>query len=328
MSAKSAIGWTDATWPIVAGCTYESPGCSNCWAVRDSWRLAHNPHAKVRAAFDGVVRKTDDGKLVWTGVVRPIPERLAWPLQWTLPRRVFVCSQSDLFHDLVPDAFIDQTFAVMALATRHTFQVLTKHPARALAYMTARGLPGRWADAAREVGDRLRVKHSAGVEEGLRGGWHTPLSNVWFGVTAEDQRRAEERVAILHQIPARVRWISAEPMLERLDVRRLLRLCAGTMGDPIDQTIDWLVCGGESAQTRVNTRPFDLDWARDLRDQCRAAGTRFFMKQLGTRPQAEDPAVPLMGQVPLAPPEGRSSRYKWHEPERWPADLRVQEFPQ
>lgn len=130
MSGSSAIGWTDATWPIVAGCEYVSPGCSNCWAVRDSWRLAHNPNESVRRAFAGTVRKTADGKLVWTGLVRPLPERLGWPLSWRRPRRIFVCSQADLFHSGVPFEFVAAAFGVMAMSPQHTFQVLTKHPAR------------------------------------------------------------------------------------------------------------------------------------------------------------------------------------------------------
>lgn len=320
MSQTSTIGWTNATWPIVAGCAYESPGCSNCWAVRDSWRLAHNPHPKVRLAFEDVVKKQPDGKLVWSGVVRTIPQRLGWPSGWRLGRRVFVCSQSDLFHPLVPNEFIAATFRVMAAEHRHTFQVLTKHPARALEWF-------RWIEGGGRVGERLlsclkEVAPGVRAEVNANGSW--PLRNVWFGVTVEDRRRAEERVRILHQIPARVRWISAEPQLERLDMLPRLRWCTGDMGDAMDQRIDWLVCGGESAQTRANTRPFDIGWARALLQDCRATGTRFFMKQLGSNP------VPWLqddGKVELRLPAGRTSRYKWHEPEHWPADLRVQEFP-
>jgi len=281
----STIGWTDATWPIVAGCEYESPGCSNCWAVRDSWRLAHNPHPKVREAFAGTVKKTDAGALVWTGVVRPLPERLDWPLRWRVPRRIFVCSQADLFHPKVPDEFIADVFEVMARCPRHTFQVLTKHVARM----------------------HQLLEHDLPYE-----GPQWPLPNVWIGVTVEDQKRAEERVPHLLRAPAAKRWLSVEPMLEPI------RLTVLTL-----QRLDWIVCGGESAQTRANTRYFDVDWARDLRDKCHSAGTAFFMKQLGSKPIGAhriDLVLPPM-------PAGKSSRYKWHEPQYWPEDLRVQEFP-
>ena len=268
MSEHSAIGWTDATWPIVAGCTYASPGCSNCWAVRDSWRLAHNPHDKVRRMFEGTVRKTEDSKLVWTGLVRPLPDRLDWPLKWKSGRRIFVSNMSDLFHPEVPFDFVDRVYEVMAKCPHHTFQVLTKHP------------------------DRMR--------EYVR----QALPNVWHGVTVEDQKRAAERLPLLLETPSAIRWISAEPLLEPVDLTPWLT------------RIDWVVAGGESAQTRRNTRPFELAWARSLREQCAAGGARFFMKQLGTCSDASGTLPP-----------GKTSRYKWHEPQHWPEDLRVQQFP-
>ena len=301
MSEHSPIGWTDATWPIVAGCEYESPGCSNCWAVRDSWRLAHNPHKAVREAFAGTVRKTEAGALVWTGVVRPLPERLDWPLRWRAPRRIFVCSQADLFHPKVPDEFIDQVFAVMAITPRHTFQVLTKRAERMSAYMISRSRSEQqWERAARTLGWTLEW-------EGRRLA-PFPLPNVWLGISVEDQVRADERVPHLLRAPAAKRWLSVEPMLEPI------RLTVLTL-----QRLDWIVCGGESAQTRANTRYFDVDWARDLRDKCRSAGTAFFMKQGGSRPTD--------GGVPIALPAGKSSRYKFHELQHLPGDLQIQEFP-
>lgn len=291
MAEFSPIAWTDATWPIVAGCTYESPGCSNCWAVRDSWRLAHNPHQAVRDAFEGTVRKTDDGKLVWTGLVRPLPERLDWPLRWSKPRKIFVCSQSDLFHPEVPADFIAQVFAVMAECPRHTFQVLTKHAER-MRYLLVHGL--------------------------LYEGPAWPLPNVWIGATVEDQQRADERVPQLLRTPAAKRWLSVEPMLEAIDLTRITTPLAD---------IDWVVCGGESAQTRETTRPFDLEWARELQRQCRVAGVVFFMKQLGSRPISHVKAG-SDGSVELPILVGKNSRYKWHELRHWPEDLRVQQFPE
>ena len=112
MSAKSGIEYADAAWPIVAGCDYESPGCKNCWAVKDSWRLAHNPNAKIHNAYFGTVDKRPGGRLVWSGIVRPLWNRLEWPLHWKKPRRIFVSPMADLFHPAGPDAFISRVSPV------------------------------------------------------------------------------------------------------------------------------------------------------------------------------------------------------------------------
>jgi protein gp37 len=339
MSENSTIGWTNSTWPIVAGCEYESPGCSNCWAVRDSWRLAHNPHAKVREAFADTVKKTEAGALVWTGVVRPLWERLDWPLRWRRNRLIFVCSQSDLFHPKVPFPFIAATFGVMAMAENHTFQVLTKHPRRMreffawLAAQQGGALETCLWHARKAIGPELANRFDPYPDK--LPAW--PLENVWLGVTVEDQRRADERIPELLQCPAAVRWLSVEPMLERIALRQpWVDWLEGWYtdrdhhtGDPVQvqmEHIDWIVCGGESAQTRATTRPFDIAWARDLLEQCRTAGVPFFMKQLGTKPLPPvEPGTVMRLGLPL--PTGKTSRYKWHEPQHWPEDLRVQEFP-
>lgn len=298
MSNGSLIGWTDATWPIVAGCEYASPGCSNCWAVRDSWRLAHNPHPAVHNAYFGTVDKRADGKLVWSGIIRELWNRLDWPLAWKKPRRIFVCSQADLFHPQVSADFIAKAFETMARCPQHTFQVLTKHPARM----------------------RQLLNHDLPYE-----GPHWPLPNVWLGTTVEDQRRADERVPELMRTTAAKIWLSVEPMLEAIDLTVIPTGSPHVERDHYDLAdIDWIVCGGESAQTRATTRPFDLAWARDLLAQCRRADVRFFMKQLGTKPIGH---VSTERGVDLPMLSGKSCRYKWHEPEHWPTDLQVQEFP-
>lgn len=346
MSEHSTISWTDSTWPLIAGCEYESPGCSNCWAVRDSWRLAHNPHAAVRDAFAGTVRKTDAGALVWTGLVRPLPERLSWPLKWRKARRVFVCSQSDLFNPKVPFEFIAAAFGVMAACPEHTFQVLTKHADRMRAFFgwleTRQGgaLPTCLWEARKAIGDRF-ASHEPFLDQ--LPAW--PLPNVWLGVTVEDQKRANERIPHLLSTPAAKRWLSVEPMLEAVAISIVtmpaadvlanagaLDICAGAReiaesGFDVHLYdiggIDWVVCGGESAQTRATTREFNIQWARDLRDEC-ASGMPpipFFLKQLGTMP-----FVPG-SQFEIMLPKGKTSRYKWHEPRYWPLDLQVQQFP-
>ena len=358
MADHSTISWTDATWPIVAGCEYASPGCSNCWAVRDSWRLAHNPNPKVHNAYFGTVDKLPSGKLVWSGIIRPLPERLDWPLKWRGFKRIFVCSQADLFHPKVPNEFIAAAFGVMAVCPQHTFQVLTKHPGRMRSFFEwvagqQNGAAETCAWEARHVPGVSGWQHDEPVE------W--PLPNVWIGVTVEDQRRAEERIPELLRTPAAKRWLSVEPMLEAINLRQSWvdylegwtaeQVCCGRRrggeccGDPDAQQvqterIDWVVCGGESAQTRANTRPFAIEWARDLMQQCRAASVPFFMKQLGTAPTWRGHSGPGEhwpadttkndtghGYFAIMPPVGKGSRYKFHDPEHWPEDLRVQEFP-
>lgn len=314
MSENSPIGWTDATWPIVAGCDYVSPGCSNCWAVRDSWRLAHNPNRKVQDAYFGTVDKQESGKLVWSGIVRTLPNRLDWPLKWRGFKRIFVCSQADLFNPKVPFAFIAAAFGVMAACPHHTFQVLTKHAARMREFF-------EWADrqqngAAETCNWEARYVVGQG-HASEPAPW--PLENVWLGVTVEDQKRADERIPELRNTPAAKRWLSVEPMLEAIDLWKATGFSPASM----QSWLDWVVCGGESAQTRANTRPFDIAWARDLLEQCHGASVPFFMKQLGTNPIGEHRI-----NVPLPPrPEGKSSRYKWHEPQHWPLELQVQQFP-
>lgn len=302
MAQKSDIEWTDGTWPIVQGCDYESPGCSHCYAVPLLWRLSHNPNRTISGPLQGVVAKNSAGKLHFTGKVALREDRLDWPLKWRKPMKIFLPSHGDLFHPAVPDEFIDKVFAVMALAPQHTFQVLTKHASR--------------------MQDLL--------SEGLNyEGPHWPLPNVHIGVTVEDQRRADERVPHLLRTPASVRWISAEPLLEALELRHLWTWCpehdfaSGFCKDRHHegvQRVDWVVIGGESAQTRATTREFHTEWARSLINQCEVWGVAAFMKQLGTKP--------VEGIVEIHPrPPGKSARYKWHEPEHWPGDLRVQEFP-
>lgn len=313
MAEHSTIGWTDATWPIIAGCDYVSPGCSNCWAVRDSWRLAHNPNKKVQDAYFGTVDKRADGKLVWSGVVRELWDRLGWPLKWRGFKRVFVCSQADLFNAKVSFEFIAAAFGVMAACPQHTFQVLTKHPKRMREFFE--WAAGQQNGAAETCAWEARYIIGQG-HASEPAPW--PLENVWLGVTVEDQKRADERIPELLECPASVRWLSVEPMLEEINLGAWLpgRIRTGDPRQPINR-VDWVVCGGESAQTRANTRPFDIAWAYSLRGQCKAAGVAFFMKQLGTRPFVDG----------IAMPAGKTSRYKWHEPEHWPSDLRVQQFP-
>ena len=285
MAETSAIEWTDATWQPVTGCSVVSPGCTNCYAMRlAGTRLAHHPS---RA---GLTIDTKAGP-VWNGKVRLNEEWLLQPLRWRRPRRIFVCAHGDLFHESVPDEWIDRVFAVMALAPQHTFQVLTKRAKRMREYLATRAGDWQmvWPDA--NPPGALPVSRS---EQRLRIAGHRahrvvfPLPNVWLGVSAEDQARADERIPDLLATPSAVRFVSCEPLLGRLDLTRVspngVQSIDALSGRSITPDysgwprLDWIIAGGESGP---GARPMHPQWARSLRDQCEEAGVPFFHKQNG-----------------------------------------------
>jgi protein gp37 len=245
---KTTIEWTDDSWNPTIGCTRISPGCKSCYAftLHDKRHAAHKAGKKMPPQY---ARPFTELQL--------IEDRLTDPLHWRKPRKVFVNSVSDLFHEDIPDAFIDRVFAVMALAGRHTFQVLTKRANRMLSYMQQFS-PKRLENAARTVGHTLTFK-------GLWTGPAWPLPNVWLGVSVEDQKHGLPRVDLLREAPAAIRFLSVEPLLEDLGSLNL----AG---------IRWVIVGGESGG---NGRPMHPEWARGIRDQCQATDTPFFFKQWG-----------------------------------------------
>lgn len=295
------IEWTEATWNPIVGCSVVSPGCTNCYAMRVAHRLGQNdrtPH------YAGLTQQHRGGP-VWTGKLALAPEHvLTAPLRRQKPTTYFVNSMGDLFHESVPDDWINRVFAVMALAPQHRFQVLTKRAARMREYMDR--ACGRIADAVQPMRtDNNRVVGPLPhLEPGQR--WW-PLPNVWLGVSAEDQTRADERIPDLLATSAAVRFVSAEPLLGPVDLRNrpfvrdglgtgrgimdvltgtfetaaMTPGCLATVGvwmQPDTRKIDWVICGGESGP---DARPMHPDWARSLRDQCQAAGAAFFFKQHG-----------------------------------------------
>lgn len=257
MSDHSKIEWTDTTWNVVTGCTEVSPGCDRCYAktFAERWRGVKGHH--FENGFDLQLR----------------PERLTRTLRWKNPRRIFVNSMSDLFHQDVPDEYIVKVWEVMAATPQHTYQILTKRHARMKSWFT------RWPNAV--------------------------LANVWLGVSVENQQWADIRIPALLKTPAAVRWISAEPLLGPIDLGmgdphaehdgyginsphpRICLSCsdpdAGTeveywRRDPDAPQLDWVVCGGESGH---GARPMHPGWVRSLRDQCVDAGIPFLFKQWG-----------------------------------------------
>ena len=182
--AQTKIEWADAVWNPVTGCTPISEGCQNCYAERMATRLKGRYGYPEDEPFKVTLH----------------PEKLKEPLKWKKPRRVFVCSMGDLFHEQVPDGYIAKVWEVMSNASQHTFLVLTKRPQRMEDFLARLG----WYTHDREVNPAEAV-----LDEG---GKYT-LKNVWLGVTAENQQRADERIPILLQIPAALRFVSIEPML-------------------------------------------------------------------------------------------------------------------
>lgn len=281
MSATSSIEWTEATWNPVSGCTEVSAGCDRCYAKTFAERFRGTPGHYFERGFDVQLR----------------PNMLELPLKWRKPKRIFVNSMSDLFHDQVPADYIAQVWAVMAIAQQHTFQVLTKRHARMRSLLTS----GTFQTAVAE-----HILSMTDADELKDAGDPFPLPNVWLGVSTENQQWADIRIPALLDTPAAVRFISAEPLLGPIDllgdaenpgpaiVRTLVQTQPNTVCGPAeydydDQVgIDWVIVGGESGH---GSRPMHPDWARSLRDQCQAAGVAFLFKQHGEWAPIEPDAI-------------------------------------
>lgn len=269
MGAKTGITWTDSTWNPVTGCTPVSPGCDNCYAAR---------YAKRGMGDFGTKYKPLTGEELGTRQFSEIylhPDRLDIPLHWRRPRKIFVCSMGDLFHESVPDEFIARVFNIMRSATNHTFQVLTKRPSRMLQWFSKCGNGGKLGWITHNNTEPEKAYRGTGIIVGATNNW--PLKNVWIGVTAENQAMADERIPLLLQTPATVRFVSCEPMLGPITIDWV----GGFTPDVAFQRpplLDLVIVGGE---TGPGARPMHPDWVRSLRDQCLAAGVPFHFKQWG-----------------------------------------------
>lgn len=254
MADNSAIEWTDATWNPVTGCSHVSEGCRYCYAERMAKRLA----AMGKAGYTA---------LPWTAqnAARNVilhPELLDKPISWKRPRRIFVNSMSDLFHEQVPFGFILDVFNIMCdeRTEQHTFQVLTKRPQRMLEFF-------RWAT------EYASGDCAMSVDLEVMG--HLP-ANIWLGVSVENQSAADSRIPLLQQAPAAARFLSCEPLLGGVNFEPDFR--PGAAHSHLLDGIHWVIVGGESGP---NARPMHPDWARGIRDQCQAASVPFFFKQWG-----------------------------------------------
>jgi protein gp37 len=294
MGDRSAIEWTDATWNPTTGCDRVSPGCAHCYALDLAARLKGMGQAAYQA--DGDPRTSGPGFALTLH-----PARLDIPLRWTRPRRVFVNSMSDLFHEAVPDEFIDQVFAVMAMASQHTFQVLTKRPERMRAWAQGWDENGRY----REVGIHdgvFGMHHGSRLSNGIYRPW--PLPNVWLGTSVENQTWADRRIPELLATPAAVRFLSMEPLLGPVDFANVTGRSDAVYqwGRKALDGIDWVIVGGESGLVH---RPVDPAWVRSIRDQCADAGVPFLFKQWGGR-TSKSGGRELDGQTHDGYPEGHA----------------------
>lgn len=232
MGLRTGIEWTDATWNPVTGCTKVTAGCDHCYAETLAKKRLHHIYTRRLPVVDTADNRVDPF------AVRLWPERLEHPLTWAEPRMVFVNSMSDLFHHDVPDEFVVRVFQIMFEAERHIYQVLTKRPARAVRF---------W----RKFGNRF--------------GTDTIPAHIWMGTSVENQQ-VDYRIRQLADLPARVRFLSCEPLLGPVDL-------------PLEG-IHWVIVGGESGLIR---RPMMVEWAEQVRDRCVRQGVPFFFKQWGGR---------------------------------------------
>ena len=307
--SKTKIEWTDDSWNPITGCSRVSEGCRNCYAETMAGRLVSMGQEK----YAGSTVTTSNGPR-WTGLTRFHPDVLAQPLRWRKPRRVFVCSMSDLFHEDTSFEEIAAVYGVMAATPHITYQVLTKRPERAVEWYewVADAYPrdGGGEGPLRTLWEQLCELPAPFAKDWFPDvGCAWPLPNVHLGTSVEDQPTADERIPLLLECPAAVRWVSYEPALGPVDfeVWTEIYCCSGRecgcYGYPINGPgpyLDWIVAGGESGP---GARSYDPAWFRDARDQCRAAGVPYFQKQLTT-------------------PGGKKIPF-----DEWPEDLRVRELP-
>jgi protein gp37 len=312
---STGIQWTDETWNPIRGCSRVSEGCRNCYAESVAKRFSG-----PGLPYEGLTTK---GK--WNGTIRVVDEAMTKPLSWKKPRRVFVNSMSDLFHENVADETIDRIFAVMALAPQHTFQVLTKRPERMRAYLSCATFG---ASIISEPSAYKRVVAALDLPDWLPAGrsfrrvpeaW--PLPNVWLGVSVEDQATADTRIPLLLDTPAAVRFISAEPLLGPINLNPHLYE---------DQQLHWVIVGGESGH---GARSCSIEWVEAIVGQCVAAAVPVFVKQLGARPKLDRG----IDAIPAWPDHVRVSGtqalvglrdHKGGDMAEWPEALRVRQFPE
>lgn len=333
------IEWTDETLNAVLGCSDASDGCKFCYAKKlAATRLKHLPQYK------GLAVVTDNGNYQWTGRTRLVKEQLDKLFTWRKPRKIFLTSMGDPFHKNVSVEDIDLLFTYMRAVPHHTFQLLTKRPERMLEYLTDPEMPSRVEECGENLAGEIGACH---INED--GPW--PCKNIWLGTSVENQKVAEERIPILVRVPAAIRFISFEPLLENIDLgldpdgtgnqwglltcprcrgygmhitghteggHELGKPCPGCNGTGV--ALDWGIIGGESGD---HARPFDLAWARSLVSQLQQSSVATFVKQLGAYPVDSRLGWPMSPTTRLDNITGKGG-----DMAKWPQELRVREFPE
>lgn len=265
---------TEQTWNPIVGCSKISPGCQNCYAEKMAWRLAnigltgYRKVVKQVGTYNHLKNKSENMSPCWNGTTAFILSQLGNPLKRKKPTMYFVCSMGDIFHESVPFSWVTEVMWMIAQCRLiHTFQILTKRPERMKEYF---GLP------------KTYYKQNRPDE------W--PLLNLWLGVTAENQEQADKRIPILLDIPAAVRFVSVEPMLEEVDIMQYLysdydkaahdNQLITPVGGFKHRKLDWVIVGCESGHHR---RPCQPDWMGSMVGQCSEAGIPVFVKQVALR---------------------------------------------
>lgn len=310
---STSIEWTDETWGVAVGCKMVSLGCQNCYAQSFAHRGLSERHR-------GLTVMTSQGPR-WNGTARFVPEALAKPLSWRKPRKVFVASMSDLFHDDITNEQIAAVFGVMAACPQHTFQILTKRPERMLAWFDwvrekadgqeygllhdACGQLSHILDPGERDLDEPPTRFDQAMEALMGVEW--PLSNVLLGVSCENQEAANKRIPLLRRCPAAAHFVSFEPLLGPIDcdTRWLEWLPTGPDENGESNLLPplrWGIVGSESGR---GARWMETEWARSLVDQLIAAGIAVFTKQIANEYDR-----------------------KGGKPEHWPAGEWPRQFPE
>ncbi|MBN3948389.1 MAG: phage Gp37/Gp68 family protein [Nostoc sp. NMS7] len=322
---STSISWTDETWNAITGCSRISAGCANCYAAT----AAASPRLQQFPQYQKVAD--------WDGTVEFVESQLLKPLSWKKPKRIFVCSMSDLFHENVPDEWRERIFAVMSLCQQHTFQVLTKRPDRALEYFNQQSLWAKWYEAAschlwsaigEKFGGLINLQQHFNKQS-------FPLPNVWIGTSCENQAMADKRIPVLLQISAAVRFLSCEPLLDEVNLSHWVGCncpadCFGQ--DPhniycpkstnfVGNHLSWAIVGGESGK---GARECHIDWVRSLVQQCFIGDVPVFVKQLGSNPLGSSPYIDGVACVNYFV---KLRDKKGGDISEFPEDLQVREFP-
>jgi len=248
LNKMTKIEWTNETWNPIIGCSKVSEGCLNCYAEKFAYRLSQNPITTKH--YSNVLDLVTGWKVFrWNGKTALIESALEKPFHWKKPRMIFVCSMGDLFHESVPCEWINKVFNIIDQCPQHIFQILTKRPKRIIEFIKKVDM---WWD----------------------------MKNVWWGITCENQKTADERISVLLEIPTKVRFVSCEPLLSEIDITEYLgKVPPGVHNGKYLEWIDgvnWIIAGKETGH---GARPMKIEWLKSLYEQCKSAGVPFFDKR-------------------------------------------------